>query len=109
MSSDTIALTGGQANDISFQGSNVLNFNDLSGGLLSSGDYVLFTSDVAGSYVNFNNLSIGTGLGAYGSASLIQVGNNIELSLVAVPEPSVWSELGVAILTLAIFRRRKHA
>lgn len=109
LTSDTIALTGGQASDIYFQGSNVINFTDLTGGSLDSGSYVLFSSDAAGAFTGFSNLSIGTGLESYSSATLTQDGNNIVLNLVAVPEPAVVMEVAFGIGLLTIFRRRKQA
>jgi hypothetical protein len=105
LTSDRIAIIGGQSNDIFFQGSNVINFNDLTSGSLSAGDYTIFSSDVSGSFVNFSNLSIGTGLGAYAGSTLQMSGNNIVLNV--VPEPGAFAMLlgGMGMLTL--LRRRR--
>jgi hypothetical protein len=107
LASDQIAVTGGQASDVFFQGSNVLNFNDLTSGSLSAGNYTLFSSDVSGSFVNFSNLSIGTGLSGY-SASLLQSGNNVVLNIAAVPEPGAWAAVGGFLGFLAIGRRIRN-
>jgi hypothetical protein len=89
LASDKLALIHGAANDIVFNG-NTVNFNDLSGGSLSSGSYPIITSDVAGAYTGLtvdgsNNitsgLTIGSGLSAYPTALLQEVGNNIVLTI----------------------------
>lgn len=95
-SSDILALVNGEANDIGFN-NNVIDFTDLATGSLATGDYTLFTSNVAGAYSGLTlgggnvitaGLTIGSGLGAYSSALLRLSGNDIVLSLESVPEPS---------------------
>jgi autotransporter-associated beta strand protein len=107
LTSDLIALTGGQASDIFFQGSNVLNFNDLTGGSLSVGDYTLFSSDVSGAFANVGNLSVGTGLDGY-AATLQQSGNNLVLNIAAVPEPGTLALIGCGLGFLTLCRRRQR-
>jgi hypothetical protein len=85
-SSDVMALVNGDVNDVVFS-STVLDFNVLGGA--TSGDYTLFTADVAGAYsgltiggggVITGGLSIGGGLGA--GSTLKLVGNDIIVSAV---------------------------
>lgn len=84
-----VALTSGQANDVFFN-NNVVNFSDASSGALSSGQYVIFTSDVAGAFSGLTTdgsgfitagLTIGSGLSSFTNTSLQVVGNNIVLNL----------------------------
>ncbi len=84
--SDILALSGGDLNDIIFINT-TLNFNVLPGA--TSGDYTLFTSDVAGAFSGLmvgggglitDGLSIGSGLEP--GSSLKLVGNNIVVSAI---------------------------
>ncbi len=83
------ALTGGTTNDVFFN-NNVVNFTDMSGGSVSSGAHVIFSTDVAGAFNGLTTdasgtitagLTIGTGLSAFTNTSLQVVGNNIVLNL----------------------------
>src|SRR5262249_1357531 len=83
LSADQIKLVNGAAGDIAFNAggsgstSTVINFSDLSSGSLAAGQYVLFSSDVAGgaAYSGLTlagdgvtitgGLTIGSGLGSY--------------------------------------------
>lgn len=95
LAASKVALTGGQSNDVFFN-NNVVNFTDVSGGALSSGQYVIFSSDVAGAFSGLTTdgsgtitagLTIGTGLGSFSNTSLKVVGNNIVLQLTNANEP----------------------
>lgn len=118
LQSDQLAITGGAAGDVLFN-NNVINFNDLSAGSLGLGQYILFSSDTANTYsgltlsgsVIISGLAIGSGLGAYSSdvVDLIVSGNDIDLSITAVPEPSTVA-LGVCggLLLCWRMKRRMH-
>ncbi len=115
--SDSVALTNAASGDSIAFGGNVINFLDLSSGALSAGSYTLFTSNVANGFSglqldgsNFitSGLSIGSGLSAYPSSTLQEVGNSIVLNL--VPEPSAAASLlgGMGLLAgLGRFGRRR--
>jgi autotransporter-associated beta strand protein len=112
--SDQVALVNGGANDIIFN-DNTINFSDLAGGALASGQYTLFTANVATAYAGLTEdgsgnitagLVVGSGLAAYPGSNLQQVGNNIVLN-VAVPEPSALAALGAAGMIWAGRRRRQ--
>jgi autotransporter-associated beta strand protein len=100
--SDKIALINGAAGDITF-GGNAVNFTDLTGGSLASGSYPIITSDVAGAYTGLTvdgsgnitgGLTIGTGLSAYPTAVLQQIGNNIVLTIPAAGLPGDFNSDG---------------
>lgn len=106
--SDRIALLSGSANDILFTNT-VIDFTDLSAGSLATGQYLLFTADIAGAYqgltVDGSNtitagLSIGSGLGAYAGSSLELVGNNIYLNVVPEPAQAILIAAGLGFLLL---------
>ncbi|EDY16765.1 autotransporter-associated beta strand repeat protein [Chthoniobacter flavus Ellin428] len=93
-----VALVNGQSSDVFFN-NNVVNFTDLSGGNLSAGAHVLFSSDIAGAFSGLTTdgsgnitagLTIGSGLGGYPSSTLMLVGNNIVLNVVlpVIPPPN---------------------
>lgn len=88
--SDKIAFVGKAGTTEVFFNSTTLNFNDLSAGLLATGQQVLFQGDSNTNYGNLTTdgsgfitagLSIGSGLSAYTGTSLQLVGNNIVLNL----------------------------
>ncbi|MGC3989745.1 MAG: PEP-CTERM sorting domain-containing protein [Chthoniobacteraceae bacterium] len=112
LTSDQVAITGGTANSVVFN-SNLINLNDLSGGNLTAGTYTLFSANAVSDYSGITldgngnitaGLSIGTGIAGY-TANLQESGNNIVLSLAAVPEPSTWAMVlgGLGVLG---FRQR---
>ncbi len=87
---DKVAFVGHATVGEAIFTSTVLNFSDLSAGLLASGQYVLFQGDsntnysgltTDGSGIITAGLSIGSGLSAYTGTSLQLVGNNIVLNL----------------------------
>lgn len=87
---DKVAFVGKAGTTEVFYNSTVLNFTDLSAGLLASGQYVLFQGDANTNYGGLTTdgsgfitagLSIGSGLSSYTSTSLQLVGNNIVLNL----------------------------
>lgn len=87
---DKIAFVGKSGTTEVFFNSTVANFNDVSAGLLASGQYVLFQGDSNTNYGNLTTdgsgfitagLSIGSGLSSYTSTSLQLVGTNIVLNL----------------------------
>ncbi|MBL9116250.1 MAG: HYR domain-containing protein [Verrucomicrobiaceae bacterium] len=87
---DKVAFVGKAGTTEVFYNSTVLNFTDLSAGLLTSGQYVLFQGDADTNYGGLTTdgsgfitagLSIGSGLSSYTSTSLQLVGNNIVLNL----------------------------
>lgn len=133
VTADKLSILGSStlAAEVSFN-STVLNFNDLTGGLLSSGDYLLIEGDAnvsastgfggltfGESYTGTSHsgtaitggLAIGTGLGSYTGSQLFLVGNdvylNLSASVSAVPEPSTYAALaGAGALGFAVWRRR---
>ena len=116
--SSTLKLLNAQANDVFFNG-NTINFTDLAGGSLSTGQYLLFQSDLAsgntyngltedGSGYITAGLNIGGGLSGY-SSNLQQIGQNIYLDITPVPEPATASLLGLGIAGLGLMIRRQPA
>ncbi|WP_442481890.1 beta strand repeat-containing protein [Aeoliella sp. SH292] len=112
LTSDTIALVNGAAGDIVFAtGNNTINFTDTTSGSLTSGNYTLFSSDVASAYAGSfavdgsNNITgglvVGTGLTAYESAVLKLVGNDIVLSLTAASSALLGDFNGDGFVNLA--------
>jgi fibronectin-binding autotransporter adhesin len=106
--SDKIALINGAAGDIAFAGNNIIDFSDLSFGNLASGNYTLFTADVANAYLGFENLTIGVGLEAYPGSSLARINNDIVLVLVPEPSSAVMLLVGATALTGCCLRRRER-
>jgi fibronectin-binding autotransporter adhesin len=114
--SDRISLLSGAANDLVFN-NNVINFA-VNGTLLDGQSYILFTSDVLGAYSGLtldgnNRVTAGLsflGLGAnFQTTSYIeQVGNNLVLQAVAVPEPTTWALLAGSLTLVMILRRRRN-
>lgn len=114
--SSQAAITGGTASDVVFN-NNVINFTDLSGGDLTAGDYILFSSTVANAYSGLTlsgsditgGLSIGTGLGSYNSDLEIS-GDNVVLDVQPAPEPGpvVLIGLGLILYGFAIQKRRSN-
>jgi hypothetical protein len=106
----------GAANDLVFN-NNVINFA-VNGTLLDGQSYILFTSDVLGAYSGLtldgnNRVTAGLsflGLGAnFQTTSYIeQVGNNLVLQAVAVPEPTTWALLAGSLTLVMILRRRRN-
>ena len=87
---DKVAFVGHATVTEAIFNSTVLNFTDVSAGLLASGQYVLFQGDANTNYSGLTTdgsgfitagLSIGSGLSSYTSTSLQLVGNNIVLNL----------------------------
>lgn len=87
---DKVAFVGHATVGEAIFNSTVLNFTDVSAGLLASGQYVLFQGDANTNYSGLTTdgsgfitagLSIGSGLSSYTSTSLQLVGNNIVLNL----------------------------
>lgn len=87
---DKVAFVGHATVGEAIFNSTVLNFTDLSAGLLASGQYVLFQGDTNTNYSGLTTdgsgfitagLSIGSGLSSYTSTSLQVVGNSIVLNL----------------------------
>jgi autotransporter-associated beta strand protein len=115
LAADQLAIVSGAAGDVVFN-NNVINFNDLSAGALTLGDYTLFSSDTANTYSGLTlsgsditgGLTIGSGLGAY-TADLEESGNNIVLDITAspVPEPTTVALIGLGGLAALVIRRRK--
>jgi len=112
LAADQLAVTSGAANDVVFN-NNVINFNDLSAGSLTTGNYTLFSSDAAGIYTGLTlsgsditgGLTIGTGLTAY-TADLEVSGNNIVLDITAVPEPTTLALAGLGGAAVLLLRRK---
>lgn len=87
---DKVAFVGHATVGEAIFNSTVLNFTDLSAGLLASGQYVIFQGDANTNYSGLTTdgsgfitagLSIGSGLSSYTSTSLQVVGNSIVLNL----------------------------
>ena len=105
VANDKVALVNGQTNDISFS-NNTINFTDTTTGGLSTGQYVLFTADVANAYSGLTvggsgnitaGLTVGTGLSSYSNLSLQVVGNNIVLNLTAPTGPPPGAPTGLTV------------
>jgi hypothetical protein len=88
---DKVAIVNGQANDVTFN-TNTVNFNDMSGGVLYAGQYVLVNGDANTTYKNLvtdptgtitSGLTIGSGLSAYAGSQLKLIGTSIVLNLVS--------------------------
>jgi hypothetical protein len=114
LQSDLIALTADKANEVVFTG-NTIDFTDLTGGGLSAGQYVLFSASAFTDYSGLTftgntiatGLAIGTGLSAYPGSTLQKTGTgNIVLNLVATPEPTSLSLVGLSAIGLLVRRRR---
>jgi autotransporter-associated beta strand protein len=130
VTSDTVSLIGSAslASEVFFNNT-TLNFTDLTGGSLSTGDYLLFAGDAnvstttgyggltlgggfsgtsfSGTLIT-GGLVVGSGLGGYSSSTLFLVGNDIYVNVSAVPEPSTCAALaGLGVLGLAAWRRRR--
>ena len=127
VTSDRISFVGSATvTDAGFN-SNTINFTDLTGGSLSTGDYLLFAGDSNTDYSGLTTvgaftgtsisgtlitagLAVGTGLSGYNSSTLFMSGNNIYLNVSAVPEPSSIAALaGLASVGFAACRRRRRA
>lgn len=114
--SDTLNLVGAQNLDVFFN-NNVINFTDLTAGSLSTGQYLLFQSDLA-SGNTYSGLTedgsgyITAGLSAAGlsgySTSLQQVGQDIFLNIAPVPEPAPLAIVTLGGLLLGLVMRRKQ-
>ena len=94
--SDKLAMTSAQANDVVFSGSNKINFNDTTGGVLYAGLYTLITGTSSAMYsglvtgangVITSGLTIGSGLAGYPGSQLEVSGDNIVLNLVSPYSP----------------------
>jgi len=119
LTADVIAFTDSHASDVFF-GNDTINFDDLTNGSLSDGQYVLFTADAAnafdegeysalrtnGSGYVTAGLSLGTGLTDYPGSNLQLVGNNIVLNV--VPEPGTWGLLAGGIGILGLWQRARQ-
>ncbi|HEY1661688.1 MAG TPA: autotransporter-associated beta strand repeat-containing protein [Verrucomicrobiae bacterium] len=113
LASSQLAIVNAQVNDVFFN-NNIINFNDLTAGSLSAGQYILFSSDSANTYnglttsgsVITSGLSIGTGLAAY-NADLQVSGNDVDLDIISpAPEPSGLFLGGLGLLALLTTMRR---
>lgn len=115
LQADRVSLLNGTPGDFAFA-NNVVNFTDLTGGILAAGNYTLFSADTAGAYSGLTfsgntiigGLTIGSGLASYGGSTLQIDGNNIVLAV--VPEPGAFLSLLGGFGTLAGLRRfrRRH-
>jgi len=113
LQSDQTAIINGVTGDVLFNNT-VINFIDLSGGSLTTGQYILFSSDAANTYTGLTTsgpdiiggLTIGYGVGAY-VADLETSGNNIILNITAVPEPTTLALAGLGGVALLVLRRKK--
>jgi autotransporter-associated beta strand protein len=92
---DQLVITNSKPGDVTFNG-NAVNFNDLAGGFLAGGPYVLIRTTssntfagvgVDGGGVITNGLSIGTGLTNYPGATLKIVGTDLVLDVPASLKP----------------------
>lgn len=130
VTADKVAIIGSAslASEVFFN-STTINFTDLTGGSLTTGDYLLFEGDanvssatgyggltlggaftgasVSGTAIS-GGLVIGSGLAGYTSSTLFLVGNDIYVNVSAVPEPSACAALaGLGVLGFAARRRRR--
>lgn len=111
LKSSCFVVTNALAGDISFMGTTVINFTDLSGGILENGAYTLIQSNDLAAYSGLlfegdriiGGLTIGSGLSEAYSAYLSLSGNDIVLNLTAVPEPGAFAFLLVALGIVAGF------
>lgn len=113
IASDRLGLVSAATGDLLF-GGNVINFLDLSNGVLSSGAYTLFSSDAPNAFAGLisdgngfitSGLSIGAGLENYSGASLQLLGNNVVLNI--IPEPTSGSMASIALFCW-LFQQRRY-
>ena len=110
----TFSLTlAGVSDQIEFAGAgtvtfndNLINFVDLTGGLLEVGaTYELFK--VSDESTVLGSLAIGTGLEAYAGSSLTVDGGVVRLQTHQIPEPSSLLLLGLGAAAIGAFRRKR--
>ena len=110
----TFSITlAGVSDQVEFAGSgtitfnnNLINFVDLSGGLLEPGaTYDLFR--LSDETTVIGSLAIGTGLEAYTGSSLSVEDGVVRLQTNTIPEPSSMLLLGLGATWLGVFRRKR--
>lgn len=96
---ETLAVSG----TVSFDGFSIANLTGLDSSI-AAGTYNLITGTVDSA----NLANIGSGL-AYdlgsGKSAYFEIGS---LNVIVVPEPSTWALIGMGLLTVMTFRRRRH-